>query len=152
MVRKRWRGVAPYFYTVWPLLCIIPHLARSRPEMPARAMQISPPLKTRTYQAFRRSDEWWTTPGDPPRDSLSWLLSSFPWGGRVLAGTTRRTNRANIFSPRLRFYDARDINTCISISFLSFKNCIYLPSLNTQAYLCRNLGIKYIYKRMSSSF
>lgn len=54
MVRKRWRGVAPYFYTVWPLLCIIPHLARSRPEMPARAMQISPPLKTRTYQAFRR--------------------------------------------------------------------------------------------------
>jgi len=43
MVRKRWRGVAPYFYTVWPLLCIIPHLARSSLEMPARAMQISPP-------------------------------------------------------------------------------------------------------------
>lgn len=34
MVRKRWRGVAPYFYTVWPLLCIIPHLARSSSEMP----------------------------------------------------------------------------------------------------------------------
>lgn len=28
MVRKRWRvGDAPYFSTVWPLLCIIPHLA-----------------------------------------------------------------------------------------------------------------------------
>lgn len=35
MVRKRWRRVAPYFYTVWPLLCIIQHLARSHPEMPA---------------------------------------------------------------------------------------------------------------------
>lgn len=44
MVRKRWRGVAPYFYTVWPLLCIIPHLARSsRDAAPARAMQISSP-------------------------------------------------------------------------------------------------------------
>lgn len=29
MVRKRWRRVAPYFYTVWPLFCIIPHLART---------------------------------------------------------------------------------------------------------------------------
>lgn len=29
MARKRWRRVVPYFYTVWPVLCIIPHLARS---------------------------------------------------------------------------------------------------------------------------
>lgn len=41
------------------------------------------------------------------------------------------------------FYNARDINTCILFQFfLFFKNCIYLPSLNTQAHLCRNLGIK----------
>lgn len=36
MVRKRWRGVAPYFYTVWPLLCIIPHLARSSRDAGSR--------------------------------------------------------------------------------------------------------------------
>lgn len=36
IVRKRWRGVAPYFYTVWPLLCIIPHLARSSRDAGSR--------------------------------------------------------------------------------------------------------------------
>lgn len=63
MVRKRWRGVAPYFYTVWPLLCIIPHLARSSRDADSRYADLSSALKTRTYRAFRRSDEWWTTSG-----------------------------------------------------------------------------------------
>lgn len=53
MVRKRWRGVAPYFYTVWPLLCIIPHLARSSRDAGSRYADLSSALKTRTYRAFR---------------------------------------------------------------------------------------------------
>lgn len=43
MVRKRWRGVAPYFYTVWPLLCIIPHLARSSRDAGSRYADLSAP-------------------------------------------------------------------------------------------------------------
>lgn len=93
MVRKRWRGVAPYFYTVWPLLCIIPHLARSSRDAGSRYADLSSALKTRTYRAFRRSDEWWTTPRDPPRDPLPRLLSSADDAFQ----SERRANRAVIF-------------------------------------------------------
>lgn len=70
--------------------------------------------------------------GRPTGDSLSWLL--FSREGRVLAGTTLRTNRVSIFSPRLCFYDARDINTCIiSIFFILQKLHLFItikyPSL-----------------------
>ena len=57
MVRKRWRGVAPYFYTVWPLLCIIPHLARSSRDADSLCRSPLCSLKTRTYRAFRRFSE-----------------------------------------------------------------------------------------------
>lgn len=93
MVRKRWRRVAPYFYTVWPLLCIIPHLARSSRDAGSRYADLSSALKTRTYRAFRRSDEWWTTPRDPPRDPLPRLLSSADDAFQ----SERRANRAVIF-------------------------------------------------------
>lgn len=70
--------------------------------------------------------------------TLSWLLSSR--GGRVLA----ETNRATIFSLRLRFYDAPDGYQYLHYSYflIFFKNCIYLASLNAKAHLCRNLEIK----------
>lgn len=45
MSRKRWRRVAPYFYTVWPVLCIIPHLARSsRNAACSHYADLSPPV------------------------------------------------------------------------------------------------------------
>lgn len=56
MVRKRWRGDAPYFSTVWPLLCIIPHLARARasPEMPCARGDIPPKPKRASARAIHR--------------------------------------------------------------------------------------------------
>lgn len=49
MVRKRWRGVAPYFYTVWPLLCIILHLARSSRDAVSGYADLSLLLGAKVY-------------------------------------------------------------------------------------------------------
>lgn len=147
MVRKRWRGVAPYFYTVWPLLCIIPHLARSSRDAGSRYADLSSALKTRTYRAFRRSDEWWTTPRDPPRDPLLRLLSSADDAFQ----SERRTNRAVIF---LLQYDETDVaNTyarqfaiqTLMLEFIErYINLIY--KLANSIKMCWILDGKKIYK------
>lgn len=157
MVRKRWRGVAPYFYTVWPLLCIIPHLARSSRDAGSRYADLSSSLKTRTYRAFRRSDEWWTTPRDPPRDPLLRLLFSADDAFQ----SERWTNRATIFLQ----YDKTNVATyagqfkCWILEFLKRFSKINLLSLNIQIYelanfikisMCRTLNEKiYIKERVT---
>lgn len=59
MVRKRWRGVAPYFYTVWPLLCIIPHLARSSRDADSvcRSFSTLEPKPTECVSLLPTNDE-----------------------------------------------------------------------------------------------
>lgn len=59
MVRKRWRGVAPYFYTVWPLLCIIPHLARSSRDADSvcRSFSTQEPKATECVSLLPTNDE-----------------------------------------------------------------------------------------------
>lgn len=80
MVRKRWRGVAPYFYTVWPLFCIIPHLARSSRDAGSRYADLlhveNPNLPS--VSPFRRMMN--DAGRDPP--GPSWF-SSFREGGCV---------------------------------------------------------------------
>lgn len=93
MVRKRWRGVAPYFYTVWPLFCIIPHLARSSRDAGLRYADHhhaeNPNLPS--VSLFRRMMD---DVGRPTRNSTSWFLFSYSyWGGRVPAGTTNKSCR-----------------------------------------------------------
>lgn len=131
MVRKRWRGVAPYFYTVWPLLCIIPHLARSSRDAGSRYADLStdraenPNLPS--VSPFRRM---MNDAGRPAEGfTLSWLLSSR--GGRVSAGTTRRTNRTAVFSLGLYFYGHQYLY--IVAIFLYFLKIAFIYSFMTKS-------------------
>lgn len=135
MVRKRWRGVAPYFYTVWPLLCIIPHLARSSRDAGSRYADLSSSLKTRTYRAFRRSDEWWTTPREPPRDPLPRLLFSADdafqskrWTNSDFFTAIRRN--ANVANTYIEQFAIQVLN--IRIYLMLIKNYVNLLLLNIQ--------------------
>lgn len=97
MVRKRWRGVAPYFYTVWPLFCIIPHLARSSRDAGPRYADHhhteNPNLPS--VSPFRRMmDDVGVPPGTQP-------LGSFSLTEEDAFQPERRANHATIFSRRI---------------------------------------------------
>lgn len=107
IVRKRWRGVAPYFYTVWPLLCIIPHLARSSRDAGSR--YADPLLRAEnpnlpSVSQFRRMmddarDEEGPTEGLAP--AVPFLQGKGGGKGYVLVDTTNEA-RARIFPLRVQ--------------------------------------------------
>lgn len=110
MVRKRWRGVAPYFYTVWPLLYIIPHLARSSRDAGPRYADLLRALKTPnlpSVSSFRRMMDDAGRETRRARETLSDLLpppkeeGGGGGGGRVPAGNDDgRIARRSSFTTR----------------------------------------------------